>query len=66
MPVITDASDGSIAVKEVAAIPVNTRETPEWGKRVSPRYFFTVGGDFVITPPRSAPPVRTGGAEIKP
>ena len=52
MPVITDASDGSIAVKEVAAIPVNTRETPEWGKRVSPRYWFTVGGDFVITPPR--------------
>ena len=24
-------------------MPVSTKDTPEWGKRVMPRYFFTVG-----------------------
>lgn len=37
------ASDESKEDKVVVAIPVNTKETPEWGSRVKPRYFVTTG-----------------------
>ena len=36
-------------------IPVKTRETPEWGNRVRPRYFLTVLGEWVIQEPKYAP-----------
>ena len=29
----------SVTVKVETAIPVNTRDTPEWGNNVNPRYF---------------------------
>ena len=37
------------------AIPVNTRETPEWGSSVKPKYFFTVSGAWVTAAPKYAP-----------
>ena len=38
--------------KVAQAIPVKTRETPEWGSRVRPRYFCTVSGIFIALAPR--------------
>lgn len=42
------AHSGAGAFKTETAMPVNTKETPEWGRRVRPRYFLTVSGDFVM------------------
>ncbi len=44
-------------VREEIAMPVSTRETPEWGMSVSPRYFRTVAGAPEIRAPMAAPPI---------
>ena len=38
------------------AMPVNTRDTPECGSRVKPRYLRTVSGAWVTAAPKYAPP----------
>ena len=57
------ASDGSKPFKADTAIPVKTRETPECGRRVNPRYFVTAGSACVIFPPRKAPPIFPAARE---
>lgn len=37
VPDTIDARDASTTVKAETAIPVNTKDTPEWGNNVSPR-----------------------------
>lgn len=55
VPCIIRAHSGAGPDRTETAIPVNTRETPEWGSRVRPRYFLTVSGDFVTDAPKKAP-----------
>lgn len=57
VPDTIDARDASIAFSVVTGMPVNTRDTPECGNKVNPRYFVTVGSAFVIFPPKYAPPI---------
>ena len=45
-------TSGAGAFKTETAMPVNTREPPEWGRRIRPRYFLTVLGDFVMLAPK--------------
>ena len=47
----------SVTVKVETAIPVNTRDIPEWGNNVNPRYFVTAVSAFVILPPKYEPPI---------
>lgn len=47
----------SAVVNVFKTIPANTKETPEWGNKVSPRYLTTVEGAFMIFEPSSAPPI---------
>ena len=48
-------SAGSAGESTEHTIPVNTRDTPECGSSVSPRYFLTVTGMPVIFAPVLAP-----------
>ena len=57
VPDTMEASDGSIEVSVVTAIPVKTRDTPECGSNVKPRYLVTEEQAFVIFPPKYAPPI---------
>ena len=52
---ITARDDWPPPSKEAQTIPVNTSDTPEWGKRVNPRYFWTVSGIFIHFAPNRAP-----------
>ena len=47
----------STTVKVETAMPVNTKDTPEWDNNVNPRYFVTEASAFVIFPPKYAPPI---------
>ena len=55
MPWIICAHSGAGLLKTDTAIPVKTKETPEWGSNVNPKYFLTVSGDLVILAPKYAP-----------
>lgn len=57
VPDTIDAREGAIDESVVIAIPVNTRETPECGSNVKPRYFVTEGSALVNLPPIYAPPI---------
>ena len=50
-----EAHSGAGTLNTDTAIPVNTRETPEWGSSVKPKYFFTVSGAWVTAAPKYAP-----------
>lgn len=63
VPDIIVAGEESIEVNVVTAIPVNTKDTPEWGNNVNPRYFLTVGSAFVTFPPQKAPPIFPAALE---
>ena len=58
------ASEGSMEFSVVTAIPVNTKDTPECGSNVNPRYLVTVGYAFVSLPPRYAPPILPTALEM--
>ena len=55
VPRIIFAQSGASPANTDTAIPVNTSDTPECGKRVSPSYFLTLSGDFVTLAPKYAP-----------
>ena len=57
------AREASISVNVVTAMPVNTKDTPELGNNVKPRYFVIVGSAFVIFPPKYAPPIFLAALE---
>ena len=57
------AREESTEVNVVTAIPVNTKDTPEWGNSVKPRYFVTAGSAFVSFPPKNAPPIFPAALE---
>lgn len=57
VPETIEAREASIDVNVVTAIPVNTKDTPECGSNVNPRYFVTVEGALVNLPPIYAPPI---------
>ncbi len=63
VPDTIEAREVSIAAKVETAIPVNTKDTPEWGSYVNPRYFVTEGSAFVILPPQYAPPIFPAALE---
>ena len=48
----------NVPVRDEIAMPVKTRETPECGMRVSPRYLRTVTGAWDRCAPMAAPPLR--------
>ena len=52
VPCTICAHSGAGAAKTETAIPVNTKETPECGNNVNPKYFFTVTGALVIEEPK--------------
>ena len=55
VPWMIFAHSGAGPVSTDTAIPVKTRDTPEWGSKVKPRKFRTVLGDLVTAAPKNAP-----------
>ena len=52
VPWMMEAHSGAGPSRMETAMPVKTRDTPEWGSRVKPRYFFTVSGAWVMEAPK--------------
>ena len=55
VPWIILAHSGAGVANDETAIPVKTRDTPECGNNVKPKYFLTVSGHLVIVAPNLAP-----------
>ena len=59
------AHSGAGPFNTETAIPVKTRDTPEWGRRVRPKKRLPVVGDFVMLAPEYAPKYfQIAGARI--
>ena len=64
VPWMMAAFSGAETARAEADIPVNTRETPEWGSRVRPNYYLTVSGGWVILVPNRAPKHFSNAQEL--
>lgn len=57
VPDTIDEREGAKEERVFVAIPVNIKDTPEWGSSVNLRYFVTVGSALVSFPPIYANPI---------
>ena len=63
MPRMMETEAGSTVAIVEAAMPVKTRETPEWGRRVRPRCFVIVFSFLMVAPPSEAKPIFPAARE---